>query len=117
VIPILHYPNHEISLITKVLEYSHARLPIVVSDVKAMSETVRKTGQGEVFVAEDVTDFVRAVSAVLADPQRYRSAYQTPGLLEQWTWRSAADALDGVYTRLRAEQRQAKGLRLASPRK
>ncbi len=115
VIPIQHFPNHEISLITKFLEYSHARLPIVVSDVKAMSETVRRTGQGEVFVAEDVTDFVRAVSTVLADRDRYRSAYDTPGLLEQWTWKSAADTLDGVYTRLRAEQRAAKLQRPVTP--
>lgn len=107
-IPILHFPNHEISLITKFLEYSHARLPIVVSDVKEMAQTVRRTGQGEVFAAQDTADFVRAVTAVLADPDRYRRAYDAPGLLEHWTWESAADVLDGVYTRLRDEQRAAK---------
>ena len=38
VIPIHHWPNHEIALITKFFEYSHARLPIVVSDVRTMAE-------------------------------------------------------------------------------
>jgi glycosyltransferase involved in cell wall biosynthesis len=100
VIPIHHWPNHEIALITKFFEYSHARLPIVVSDVRTMAETTRSTGQGEVFRAEDLDDFVRAVSAVLADPQRYRSAYDRPGLLQNWTWRSQAKILDDVYGRL-----------------
>jgi glycogen(starch) synthase len=100
VIPIHHWPNHEIALITKFFEYSHARLPLVVSDVKTMAEVTRSTGQGEVFTAEDVDDYVRAVQAVLSDPKRYRGVYDTPGLLEQWTWEAQAEVLDHVYSRL-----------------
>ncbi len=110
-IPILHYPNHEIALITKFLEYSHARLPIVVSDVRTMAETVRRTGQGEVFEAENVADFARSVRSVLADPDRYRRAYHTPGLLEEWTWENSAKVLDSVYERLRADQLSARSTR------
>lgn len=97
VIPIHHYPNHEIALITKFLEYSHARLPIVVSDVATMSAMVRETGQGEVFVAEDVQSFAAAVHKVLGDGASYRAAYDQPGLLQGWTWESAAEVLDQVY--------------------
>ncbi|QOC94832.1 glycosyltransferase [Micromonospora craniellae] len=100
VIPIHHWPNHEIALITKFFEYSHARLPMVVSDVKTMAAMVRETGQGEVFTAEDVTDFIRAVRAVLADPERYRAVYDRPGLLEGWTWEAQAQVLEQVYSRL-----------------
>ncbi|MBO0512144.1 glycosyltransferase family 4 protein [Streptomyces beijiangensis] len=100
VIPIHHWPNHEIALITKFFEYSHARLPFVVSDVKTMGEMVAKTGQGEVFKAEDVDDYVRAVKAVLAEPKKYRDVYGEPGLLDQWTWEAQAVVLDSVYTRL-----------------
>ncbi len=100
VIPIHHWPNHEIALITKYFEYSHARLPLVVSDVKTMSQVTLKTGQGEVFKAEDVADYARAVKAVLADPQHYRSVYETSGLLEEWTWEAQAKILDQVYSRL-----------------
>jgi glycosyltransferase involved in cell wall biosynthesis len=103
VIPIHHKPNHELALITKFLEYSHARLPIVVSDVKTMADTVRSTGQGEVFRAEDVADYVRAVRQVLADPERYRAAYDRPGLLENWTWEAQTAVLDRVYRRLRPD--------------
>ncbi|MGW4029029.1 glycosyltransferase [Streptomyces sp. NPDC004838] len=100
VIPIHHWPNHEIALITKFFEYSHARLPLVVSDVKTMSEVTRETGQGEVFKAEDVADYVRAVRAVLSDPKRYTAAYEVEGRLEEWTWEAQAEVLDQVYTRL-----------------
>ncbi|MFE0248941.1 glycosyltransferase family 4 protein [[Kitasatospora] papulosa] len=99
VIPIHHWPNHEIALITKFFEYSHARLPFVVSDVKTMGEMVARTGQGEVFTAEDVSDYVRGVKAVLADPEKYRGVYDSAGLLEEWTWEAQAEVLDGVYTR------------------
>ncbi|GGL08763.1 glycosyltransferase family 4 protein [Mangrovihabitans endophyticus] len=103
VIPIHHWPNHEIALITKFFEYSHARLPLVVSDVRTMSRTVQSTGQGEVFRAEDLDDYVRAVASVLEDPERYRSVYDKPDLLDRWTWRAQAEVLDGVYRRVLAE--------------
>ncbi|MEE6309932.1 glycosyltransferase family 4 protein [Plantactinospora veratri] len=101
-IPIHHWPNHEIALITKFFEYAHARLPLVVSDVRTMAETVRSTGQGEVFRARDVADYARAVRAVLADPGRYRTAYDRPGLLAGWTWAAQAEILTGIYRRLLA---------------
>ncbi|MFJ7963674.1 glycosyltransferase family 4 protein [Streptomyces sp. NPDC096324] len=100
VIPIHHWPNHEIALITKFFEYSHARLPLVVSDVKTMGSMVEQTRQGEVFRAEDVEDYVRAVKSVLGDAERYRSVYDEPGLLDQWTWEAQADVLDEVYSGL-----------------
>jgi glycosyltransferase involved in cell wall biosynthesis len=100
-VPLHRWPNYEIALSTKFFEYSHARLPIVVSDVKTMADTVRATGQGEVFRARDVADFARAVRAVLADPRRYRDAYDRPGcLLPTWTWQAQAEVLDSVYSRL-----------------
>ncbi|AVT34990.1 glycosyl transferase family 1 [Plantactinospora sp. BC1] len=105
-IPIHHWPNHEIALITKFFEYAHARLPLVVSDVRTMAGTVRSTGQGEVFRARDVADYARAVRAVLADPGRYRAAYDRPGLLAGWTWAAQAEILTGIYRRLLAEARQ-----------
>ncbi|WP_037603000.1 glycosyltransferase family 4 protein [Streptacidiphilus rugosus] len=111
VIPIHHWPNHEIALITKYFEYSHARLPLVVSDVKTMSEVAERTGQGEIFKAEDLNDFLRAVRAVLADPERYAKVYDQPGLLEQWTWEHQATVLDEVYSRVVSAPRGTIGTR------
>ncbi|MGV9372061.1 glycosyltransferase family 4 protein [Micromonospora tulbaghiae] len=100
-IPLHHWPNHEIALITKFFEYAHARLPIVVSDVRTMAETVRATGQGEVFRARDAADLARAVRAVLADPARYRAAYEgEDSPLPGWTWEAQAERLDALYRRM-----------------
>ena len=99
VIPIQHYPNHEIALITKFFEYSHARLPILVSDVRAMSRQVRETGQGEVFAADDVDDFVRAARKILAAPEQYRAVLDGLHLETRWTWEEQAETLAAVYAR------------------
>ena len=99
VIPINHWPNHEIQLITKYFEYAHARLPMVVSDVRVMAETARDLGHGEVFTAGDVDSFVTAVRKVLADPVRYRKAY-TDEQLREWTWEAQAEVLDEVYAKV-----------------
>jgi glycosyltransferase involved in cell wall biosynthesis len=100
VIPIHHWPNHEIALITKFFEYAHARLPMIVSDVRTMAETTRAVGLGEVFRAEDVDDFVRVVKIVMSDTEKYRAAYDRPGLLENWTWEAQAKILDDIYGNL-----------------
>ena len=100
-IPSLHYPNHEIALVTKYFEYMHARLPLVVADVRTMAAKTRELGNGEVFVAGDVDGYVAAVRAVLADRDRYVKVYDaTPGLFEQYSWTRQAEVLNDVYARL-----------------
>ncbi|THV33702.1 glycosyltransferase family 4 protein [Glycomyces buryatensis] len=99
-----HHQNHEISLNTKFFDYSHARLPLVVSDVKTIAETVRETGQGEVFRAGDTEDFVRAVKTVLSDPGHYRAAYERPGLVDEWTWEKQSAHLHSLYRKVLGEK-------------
>ena len=98
-IPILHRLNHEISLITKFGEYMQARLPILVSDVKTMSAEVIKLGNGEVFIAEDVDDFVRAARLIFANPEKYKVAYTDEVLMER-SWEGQAEVLLSVYNRI-----------------
>lgn len=96
---LLHGPNNEIALATKFYEYAQARLPILVTDVKVMSETARRTGQGEVFTAGDPADLARAARLVFGDLARYRRAFEDAALMQSWTWEAQADVLDGVYRR------------------
>ncbi len=98
-IPILHRLNHEISLITKFGEYMQALLPIIVSDVKTMAAEVRRLENGEVFIAEDVEDFVRAAKLVLAQPAKYRDAY-TQEVLSERSWERQAEILLNTYNRI-----------------
>lgn len=100
-IPILHYPNHEIALITKYFEYTHAGLPIVTSDVETMAATTREIGNGEVFTAGDAGDLARGVASVLADPDKYRAAY-TEELLDRWSWESQSKTLAAAWERVAA---------------
>ena len=102
VIAMDHRQNHELALPNKFFEYAHGRLPVVVSDVATLARTVRELGQGEVFAVGDVDGFVSAVRKVLADPARYRTAYEVPGLLDQWTWEAQAEVLERIYDRLLA---------------
>jgi glycogen(starch) synthase len=97
--PLHHLPNHEIALSNKFFEYSHARLPLITSDIRTMAAMVRSTNQGEVFKAQDLDDFVRVVRLVLADPDKYRAAYKEE-LLLSWTWEAQAAVLDQVYSGL-----------------
>jgi glycosyltransferase involved in cell wall biosynthesis len=97
-IPILHLPNHELSLITKYFEYLHAALPIVTSDVREMAAETRRLGVGEVFTAGDATSLAEAVFRVLADPARYRAVYQGPDDPRPGSsWAGQAERLDALY--------------------
>ncbi|WP_377269133.1 glycosyltransferase family 4 protein [Peterkaempfera sp. SMS 1(5)a] len=103
-VPILHRPNHELSLITKYLEYLHARLPVLCSDVAEMARTTRSLGAGEVFVAGDTASFRAAARALLADPARHRRCYEPGGAAERalpgLTWTGQAEVLDTLYAGL-----------------
>jgi glycosyltransferase involved in cell wall biosynthesis len=98
-IPILHLPNHELSLITKYFEYLHAALPIVTSDVREMAAHTRKLGVGEVFTAGDADSLVTAVRLVLADLGRYRAVYEGPDdPRADSSWAGQASRLDALYS-------------------
>jgi len=92
--------NHEVGLNTKFFEFMHAGLPIVISDVKVMSEEVRRLGIGEVFHYGDAAGLARGGRAVLDDRPRYTKAYAEPGFLDEFTWEAQAARYDAIYRRL-----------------
>ena len=99
-------PTQELTITTKYWSYIGARLPVVVSDVKAAGELTRKLGNGEVFEVDDVDGFARAVRAVAADRDRYAAVY-TDEMLAEHSWESQVPALLELYS-------QVSGLRPAS---
>lgn len=99
IITLLSSPNVELSLPSKYYEYLGARLPVVVSNRKAIDAFTRELGNGEVFAAGDVTGFTRAVRTVLADPEKYARVYDD-ALLERHSWEAEVPILLGVYERI-----------------
>jgi glycosyltransferase involved in cell wall biosynthesis len=100
VLPVHQLPHHQPVLASRYFEYAHARLPVVVSDVRAMAAATLELGNGEVFRAGDTADFVRAVGAVLTNPRRYRKAYERVDVLRQWSWQTESAPLVDLYARL-----------------
>ncbi|MCO5124628.1 MAG: glycosyltransferase [Rhizobacter sp.] len=66
--PLTRYGNADLAVPTKMLEFIHARLPMVVSDATFQADFVREHGLGEVYPATDANAFIAAVQRVLAAP-------------------------------------------------
>lgn len=98
--PILKGPaNHEAALPNKLFEMLHSGLPIVTSDIRAMSAFVRDHEVGLVFRSGDAADLVRAVEGVLANPQSFADPTARRLLVEQWSWQSQEKPLAAAYAR------------------
>ncbi|RZU52399.1 glycosyltransferase involved in cell wall biosynthesis [Krasilnikovia cinnamomea] len=91
-----HTPNCEVSLPTKVPEYLHARLPLVVSDIRVVGDFVRQHGFGEVFTAEDERSFAEAVSRAHAG-RAALAARITEDVLRDLSWEHQSGGLVQLY--------------------
>lgn len=100
VLPVHRLPAHQVALPARYFEYAHARLPVVVSDVRVLARPTLEIGNGEVFRSLDTADFVRAVGAVLTNPRRYRKAYDRGDTLRDWSWQTQSAPLMDLYSRL-----------------
>ena len=99
VIPILHYPNHEISLVTKYFEYLHARIPIIVSDVRTMAAEIRQHGNGLVFTAGDADELALRFQEITTDRARFTAAI-TESMLDEYSWERQGDKLISAHDAL-----------------
>jgi glycosyltransferase involved in cell wall biosynthesis len=99
VIASLHSPNYEASTPTKLSEYLHARLPLLVSDLRANSEFVRGHGVGEVFVAGDPDSLAATYRAAALRREELRANIAGP-LLAELSWEAQTEVLFDVYAKV-----------------
>ena len=99
VIPILHYPNHEISLVTKFFEFLHAKLPIIVSDVKTMAAEINERKNGLVFTAGNGAELAERFKEITIHRDKYVAAI-TPELLAEYSWERQGDKLVAAHDAL-----------------
>lgn len=99
VIPLHHTLNHEISLPTKLAEYLHAGLPVLVSDVKHLAAYVREHGVGEVFPAEDVAAFTAAVRRATEHRAELVGRITEP-ILAELSWEQQSAGLLDLYRKI-----------------
>ncbi|MEU4426720.1 glycosyltransferase [Actinoplanes sp. NPDC024001] len=91
--------SHEISLPTKLAEYLHAGLPVIVSDLPVQVEFVNRTRVGELFVVDDSDSFAEAVKRAL-EHKAELVANISDELLEELSWEHQAEGLIELYQRL-----------------
>ncbi len=104
-IPLRHYPSHEMALTNKLFEYLHAGLPMVVSDCRAQRDFVNEYQVGAVHRADDAADLARAVKSVLADRETIKNGLSDPELIARFSWESQVEILQGVYQELLGAER------------
>ena len=103
VIPLRHFPSHEMALTNKLFEYLQAGLPVVVSDCLAQRDFVLMNGIGAVHRAEDPADLASALGVVSANRMAMRARVADPDLQNKYSWPEQVWVLQSVYLGLIAE--------------
>lgn len=99
IIPFQVHLNSDLGIPTKFREYLLAGLPVVATDTGLTADEVRRTGVGEVADPESPRAFAAAISSVLADLDRYRSAI-TDDVRARNSWQDQERVLAEVYERV-----------------
>lgn len=97
-VPILHYPSHEMAMTNKLFEYILAGLPLCVSDVRTQAEFVTARGLGTVHLAEDALDLARAAREALDGRAAFAAAVADPDLRAEFSWAGQEERLAEVYS-------------------
>lgn len=96
---LLPSPAHEEAAPTKVSEYLHAHLPVVVSDMRAQAERVRKLGFGAVYPSGDATAMAQVIQHVLSHDFEFKARITDDVILDN-SWEADAPVLKSAWAGL-----------------
>jgi glycosyltransferase involved in cell wall biosynthesis len=97
------YANHDIALPNKILEYVHAGLPVVVSELPAMATFVREQRVGTTFRPLDPEALAAAVRHVTEHRETYRRAAGEVAAARRFTWGSQQVTIQRLYAEVLGE--------------
>jgi glycosyltransferase involved in cell wall biosynthesis len=101
--PIVRYGNAEVALPNKLFDYLHARIPIIVSDVREMSKFVNLYGLGEVFEPEDVLQLAQAMRRIASQRSEISERIASDKLLlPKYSWDEQEARLLNAYAAVAA---------------
>lgn len=89
--------QHDLAAPTKLAEYVHAGLPLVVSDCVTQAELVTRTGIGEIFQAGDPSTLAAAVRRALGRTHELRQRVAELRETDPMDWESEFDRLTPLY--------------------
>ena len=96
VIPLLPTGNHEVAMPNKLFEAVQARLPILTSQRKALSEYVVDKQIGQVFKDDDPKDLAEVASQILMNIEQYKSKF-SDNYLQECSWDTQSELLVNSY--------------------
>jgi glycosyltransferase involved in cell wall biosynthesis len=88
--------SYDMALPNKLFEFVHAGLPVVTSDIAAMSAFVTSHGLGHVFRQGDPADCAAAIRRVCEQPV----TVDTSALRQEFSWQGQEPGLIAAYTAL-----------------
>lgn len=88
------YPNADLALDTKLLEYLHADLPIVTSRTTVASKFIDEVGGGWIYDCEDIDGFLSAVQEAMSSVSVPSRSTQTK---YKYSWEKQASEIIKTY--------------------
>lgn len=95
--PVHDYPNYRHALLTKVLDYLAAGLPIVASRLPGTTEILAGAECAVFYQTGNVSELQAAISVLLDEEKRFSLANNGRKVIYQYRWESQAEELINIY--------------------
>tara|TARA_B100000131_G_scaffold310790_1_gene342840 strand:- start:744 stop:1436 length:693 start_codon:yes stop_codon:yes gene_type:complete len=99
VIPLLPTGNHEVAMPNKLFEAIQAKLPVLSSERRALTEFITANGIGLVYTDNDPNELAAAANTMLENLEHYKQALSSD-FSEKYSWGVQSEELIKTYCQL-----------------